>query len=86
MRYEHLVARRYLRSKRQMRFISIIMLVSVVGITVGVAVIAGVTASQFNKTKLSMTKMVAVRVFIYRFIWNNSGKYTSYTPGYLAKR
>ena len=47
MRYEHFIARRYLRSKRQLRFINIIMLVSVVGITVGVAALI-VVLSVFN--------------------------------------
>ncbi len=47
MRYEHFIARRYLRSKRQMRFISIIMLVSIVGITVGVAALI-IVLSVFN--------------------------------------
>lgn len=47
MRYERFIAQRYLRSKRQMRFITIIMLVSVVGITVGVAALI-VVLSVFN--------------------------------------
>ncbi|MEK9139118.1 MAG: FtsX-like permease family protein [Bacteroidota bacterium] len=47
MRYEHFIARRYLRSKRQMRFINIIMLVSVIGITVGVAALI-IVLSVFN--------------------------------------
>lgn len=47
MRYEHFIARRYLRSKRQMRYISIIMLVSIVGITVGVAALI-IVLSVFN--------------------------------------
>lgn len=47
MRYERLIARRYLRSKRQLRFINIIMTVSVVGITVGVAALL-VVLSVFN--------------------------------------
>jgi lipoprotein-releasing system permease protein len=47
MRYERFIARRYLRSKRQMRFINIIMLVSVIGITVGVAALI-VVLSVFN--------------------------------------
>ncbi len=47
MRYERFIAQRYLRSKRQMRFINIIMLVSVIGITVGVAALI-VVLSVFN--------------------------------------
>jgi lipoprotein-releasing system permease protein len=47
MRYERFIAQRYLRSKRQLRFINIIMLVSVVGITVGVAALI-VVLSVFN--------------------------------------
>ncbi len=47
MGYERFIARRYLRSKRQMRFINIIMLVSVIGITVGVAALI-VVLSVFN--------------------------------------
>jgi lipoprotein-releasing system permease protein len=47
MGYERFIAQRYLRSKRQMRFINIIMLVSVIGITVGVAALI-VVLSVFN--------------------------------------
>jgi len=47
MGYERFIAQRYLRSKRQLRFISIIMLVSVVGITVGVAALI-IVLSVFN--------------------------------------
>ncbi|HCV41888.1 MAG TPA: permease [Bacteroidetes bacterium] len=47
MRYEHFIARRYLRSRRQLRFINIIMLVSVIGITVGVAALI-IVLSVFN--------------------------------------
>jgi lipoprotein-releasing system permease protein len=47
MRYERIIARRYLRSKRQLRFINIIMLVSIVGITVGVAALI-IVLSVFN--------------------------------------
>ncbi len=47
MAYERFIARRYLRSKRQLRFINIIMLVSVVGITVGVAALI-IVLSVFN--------------------------------------
>jgi lipoprotein-releasing system permease protein len=44
MGYERFIARRYLRSKRQLRFINIIMLVSFIGITVGVAALIIVLA------------------------------------------
>ncbi len=47
MRFEQIIARRYLRSKRQLRYINIIMLVSVIGITVGVAALV-VVLSVFN--------------------------------------
>ncbi|HSQ76785.1 MAG TPA: ABC transporter permease [Bacteroidota bacterium] len=47
MSVERLIAGRYLRSKQQMRFINIIMLVSVIGITVGVAALI-VVLSVFN--------------------------------------
>jgi lipoprotein-releasing system permease protein len=47
MRFEHLIAKRYLRSRRQLRFINIIMLVSVIGITVGVAALI-IVLSVFN--------------------------------------
>lgn len=47
MGFERIIARRYLRSKRQMRFINIIMLVSIVGITVGVAALV-IVLSVFN--------------------------------------
>jgi lipoprotein-releasing system permease protein len=47
MGYELFIAKRYLRSKRQMRFINIIMAVSVIGITVGVAALI-VVLSVFN--------------------------------------
>lgn len=47
MSYERFIAQRYLGSKRQMRFINIIMYVSVVGITVGVAALL-VVLSVFN--------------------------------------
>lgn len=47
MRYERFIAQRYLRSKRQLRFISIIMMVSVVGIAVGVAALV-IVLSVFN--------------------------------------
>ncbi len=47
MRYERFIAKRYLRSKQQTLFINIIMLVSVIGITVGVAALI-VILSVFN--------------------------------------
>jgi lipoprotein-releasing system permease protein len=47
MGFERIIARRYVRSKRQMRFINIIMLVSVIGIAVGVAALI-VVLSVFN--------------------------------------
>jgi lipoprotein-releasing system permease protein len=47
MTFERFIAQRYVRSKRQMRFINIIMLVSVVGITVGVAALI-IVLSVFN--------------------------------------
>lgn len=47
MGFERIIARRYLRSKRQMRFINIIMMVSIIGITVGVAALV-IVLSVFN--------------------------------------
>jgi lipoprotein-releasing system permease protein len=47
MSVERFIATRYVRSKRQMRFINIIMLVSVVGIAVGVAALI-IVLSVFN--------------------------------------
>ena len=47
MGYERFIAQRYLRSKRQLRFINIIMMVSVTGITVGVAALV-IVLSVFN--------------------------------------
>jgi lipoprotein-releasing system permease protein len=47
MSVERYIALRYLRSKQQMRFINIIMLVSVIGITVGVAALI-IVLSVFN--------------------------------------
>lgn len=47
MHVEHFIARRYLHSKRQLGFIRIIMLVSVTGITVGVAALV-IVLSVFN--------------------------------------
>jgi lipoprotein-releasing system permease protein len=57
MRYEHFIARRYLRSKRQLRFINIIMLVSVVGITVGVAALI-IVLSVFNGFSSVVTQVL----------------------------
>ena len=57
MRYERYIAQRYLRSKRQMRFINIIMLVSVIGITVGVAALV-VVLSVFNGFNGVVTKVL----------------------------
>ena len=47
MGYERFIAQRYLRSKRQLRFINIIMIVSITGITVGVAALT-IVLSVFN--------------------------------------
>lgn len=47
MRFERFIARRYLLSKRKARFISIITLISVIGITVGVAALI-IVLSVFN--------------------------------------
>jgi lipoprotein-releasing system permease protein len=47
MGFERFIAQRYVRTKRQMRFINIIMLVSVIGITVGVAALI-IVLSVFN--------------------------------------
>lgn len=47
MRFERFIARRYLLSKRKARFISIITLISVIGITVGVAALI-IVLSIFN--------------------------------------
>lgn len=57
MRYEHLIARRYLRSRRQLRFINIIMMVSVVGITVGVAALI-IVLSVFNGFSSVVTQVL----------------------------
>jgi lipoprotein-releasing system permease protein len=57
MGYERFIARRYLRSKRQMRFINIIMLVSVTGITVGVAALI-VVLSVFNGFNSVVTQVL----------------------------
>ena len=57
MRYERYIAQRYLRSKSQMRFINIIMLVSVIGITVGVAALV-VVLSVFNGFNGVVTKVL----------------------------
>jgi len=57
MRYERLIAQRYIRSKRQLRFINIIMLVSVIGITVGVAALI-VVLSVFNGFNSVVTQVL----------------------------
>lgn len=57
MRYEHFIAGRYLRSKRQLRFINIIMLVSVIGITVGVAALI-IVLSVFNGFSSVVTEVL----------------------------
>lgn len=57
MGYERFIARRYLRSKRQMRFINIIMLVSVIGITVGVGALI-VVLSVFNGFNSVVTQVL----------------------------
>ena len=57
MRYERFIARRYLRSKRQLRFINIIMLVSVIGITVGVAALI-IVLSVFNGFNSVVTEVL----------------------------
>ena len=57
MYLERFIARRYVRSKRQMRFINIIMLVSVVGITVGVAALI-VVLSVFNGFNTVVTEVL----------------------------
>jgi len=57
MGFERYIARRYVRSKRQMRFINIIMLVSVIGITVGVAALI-IVLSVFNGFNSVVTKVL----------------------------
>lgn len=57
MRYERIIARRYLRSKRQLRFINIIMLVSIIGITVGVAALI-IVLSVFNGFNSVVTQVL----------------------------
>jgi lipoprotein-releasing system permease protein len=57
MGFERFIARRYVRSKRQMRFINIIMLVSVIGITVGVAALV-IVLSVFNGFNSVVTKVL----------------------------
>ncbi len=57
MRFEALIAQRYLGSKRQMRFINIIMLVSVIGITVGVAALI-IVLSVFNGFNSVVTRVL----------------------------
>jgi lipoprotein-releasing system permease protein len=57
MSYERFIARRYLRSKRQLRFINIIMLVSVIGIAVGVAALI-IVLSVFNGFNTVVTQVL----------------------------
>ncbi len=57
MGFEGFIAGRYVRSKRQMRFINIIMLVSVIGITVGVAALI-VVLSVFNGFNTVVTQVL----------------------------
>jgi lipoprotein-releasing system permease protein len=57
MGYETFIARRYVRSKRQVRFINMIMLVSVVGITVGVAALV-IVLSVFNGFNSVVTQVL----------------------------
>ena len=57
MGYERFIARRYVHSKRQMRFINIIMLVSLVGITVGVAALI-IVLSVFNGFNTVVTNVL----------------------------
>jgi len=47
MAFERFIAQRYIRSRRELRFINIIMVVSVTGITVGVAALI-IVLSVFN--------------------------------------
>jgi lipoprotein-releasing system permease protein len=47
MRYEHLIARRYLLSKKDLKFVSIISAISITGVTIGVAALV-VVLSVFN--------------------------------------
>jgi lipoprotein-releasing system permease protein len=57
MGYERFIAQRYLRSKQQMRFINIIMLVSIIGITVGVAALV-IVLSVFNGFNSVVTQVL----------------------------
>jgi lipoprotein-releasing system permease protein len=57
MSFERIIARRYLRSKRQMRFINIIMMVSIIGITVGVAALV-IVLSVFNGFNSVVTEVL----------------------------
>jgi lipoprotein-releasing system permease protein len=57
MGYERFIAQRYVHSKRQMRFINIIMLVSLVGITVGVAALI-IVLSVFNGFNTVVTNVL----------------------------
>jgi lipoprotein-releasing system permease protein len=47
MRYEHLIALRYLLSKKNLKFVSIISAISINGVTIGVAALI-VVLSVFN--------------------------------------
>lgn len=47
MRYERLIARRYLLSKKNLKFVSIISAISITGVTIGVAALV-VVLSVFN--------------------------------------
>lgn len=57
MSFERFIAARLVRSKRQIRFINIIMLVSVIGITVGVAALI-IVLSVFNGFNSVVTKVL----------------------------
>jgi lipoprotein-releasing system permease protein len=57
MAYEWFIARRYLGSKRQFRFINIIMIVSVIGIAVGVAALV-IVLSVFNGFNSVVTQIL----------------------------
>ncbi|CAG0981190.1 partial Lipoprotein-releasing system transmembrane protein LolE, partial [Anaerolineae bacterium] len=57
MSFERFIAARLVRSKRQIRFINIIMLVSVIGITVGVAALI-IVLSVFNGFNSVVTRVL----------------------------
>lgn len=57
MMYERFIAQRYMHSHRQFRFINIIMLVSVIGITVGVAALI-IVLSVFNGFNTVVTQVL----------------------------